>query len=91
MQDIKMEIKFSTDFRKRYQKLNDKVKKAFHQRLKLFIQDQYHPLLRNHPLTGKLQGYRAFSITGDIRVVYYIDQGIAYFIDIGTHNQVYGK
>lgn len=86
-----MEIKFSTNFRKRYQKLNEKIKKAFHQRLKLFTQDPYQLLLKNHPLSGKLQGYRAFSITGDIRVVYYVSGGIAYFVDIGTHNQVYGK
>ncbi len=86
-----MEIRFSVDFRKRYNKLNGKVKKAFHQRLKLFTQDTHHLLLRDHTLSGKLQRHRAFSVTGDIRVVYYIHNGIAYFVDIGTHNQVYGK
>jgi len=68
-----------------------KIKKAFHRRLELFIQDPRQSLLRDHPLAGKLQGYRAFSITGDIRVVYYIFEDTAYFVDIGTHNQVYGK
>ena len=86
-----MEIRFSVDFRKRYQKLNDKIKKAFHQRLKLFTQDTRNSLLRDHALSGKLKGYRSFSVTGDIRAVYYIQKNIAYFVDVGTHNQVYGK
>jgi len=46
-------------------------------------------LLQDHLLMGKLEGYRAFSVTGDIRVVYYIHDQTAYFVDIGTHNQVY--
>jgi len=91
MLGYKMEIKFNPSFRKRYKKLNTKIKKAFHRRLELFIQDPSQSLLRDHPLVGKLQGYRAFSITGDIRVVYYIFEDTAYFVDIGTHNQVYGK
>lgn len=91
MPNYKMEVKFNLSFRKRYKKLNAKIKKAFHRRLQLFIQDSRQPLLRNHPLAGKLQGYRAFSITGDIRVVYYIFENTAYFVDIGTHNQVYRK
>lgn len=84
-----MEIKFSGGFHKRYQKLSKKVRRTFHERLKLFIQDTHHPLLRDHTLSGKLQGHRAFSITGDVRVIYYISKDIIYFVDIGTHNQVY--
>lgn len=91
MPDYKMEIKFNASFHKRYQKLNPKIKKAFQNRLELFIQNPRQPLLRDHPLAGKMQGHRAFSITGDIRVVYYIHKDTAYFVDIGTHNQVYGR
>lgn len=86
-----MEIEFSADFRKRYKKMREKIQKAFHHRLGIFIQNPSEPIIRDHPLTGKLEGYRAFSITGDIRAVYYIQDDTAYFVDIGTHNQVYGK
>lgn len=86
-----MVIKFSGDFRKRYKKLDQKRKDSFHHRLELFTQDPDHPLLKDHALSGKLIGHRAFSVTGDIRVVYYIHEDTAYFTDIGTHNQVYGK
>lgn len=85
-----MEIKFSPNFRKAYNKSTIKIRKAFGKRLRLFKQDSSYPLLRDHQLTGKLKGYRAFSITGDVRVVYYINDNIAYLVDIGTHNQVYG-
>ena len=91
MPDYKMEIKFNPSFRKRHKKLNTKIKKAFHRRLELFIQDPRQPFLSDHPLVGKLQGYRAFSVTGDIRVIYYISEGTVYLVDIGTHNQVYGR
>ena len=60
-------------------------------RLKLFKQYPHSPLLKDHQLTGKMDDHRAFSITGDVRVVYYIHEETAYLIDIGTHNQVYGK
>ncbi len=33
---------------------------------------------------------RAFSVTGDIRIVYFeINDESVLFLDIGTHNQVY--
>ena len=65
--------------------------KRFVERYRLFVNDSKNPVLKDHALSGKLQGYRAFSVTGDIRVVYYIHEDIAYFVDIGAHNQVYGK
>ena len=45
--------------------------------------------LNDHPLTGKLASKRAFSITGDIRVIYEETENEIIFLDIGTHNQVY--
>ena len=89
-----MKIHFTKDFKKAYQKRiepNNNLTKRFESRYDLFENDPANPILKDHVLSGKLQGHRAFSITGDIRVVYYIFEETAYFIDIGTHNQVYGK
>jgi addiction module RelE/StbE family toxin len=59
-------------------------------RLKLFQQNSCHPLLRDHALIGSLRGYRAFSVTTDIRIVYYLaEKNLVVLYDIGTHNQVY--
>ena len=43
----------------------------------------------DHALTDGLEGKRAFSITGEIRVIYVELEGCIVFLDIGTHNQVY--
>lgn len=87
-----MKIYFTKDFKKAYRKRiqsNEKLVKRFKERYDLFENDPSNPVLKDHSLSGKMQGYRAFSITGDIRIVYYIFKDTAYFVDIGTHNQVY--
>lgn len=89
-----MKIYFTKDFKRAYRKriqVNENLAKRFESRYDLFENDPTNPILKDHALGRKLQGHRAFSITGDIRVVYYIFEDTAYFIDIGTHNQVYGK
>ena len=60
------------------------------ERLKLFQKDPNSPVLKDHQLKGKKRDYRAFSVTGDIRIVYIsISKGYIVLLDIGTHNQVY--
>lgn len=83
---------FTKSFKKNYAKRiqgNKNLEKRFEDRYDIFIENPTNELLKDHPLTGKMQGYRAFSITGDVRVIYYIHEEIVYFVDIGTHNQVY--
>lgn len=63
--------------------------KRFDERIKLFISDRVNPILADHPLGGDYKGYRSFSITGDIRVIYKFTNSSVIFIDVGTHNQVY--
>lgn len=80
-------------FLKNYQKRiasNTVLVKKFSSRYKLFLKDRSNPILRDHKLSGTLKGYRSFSITGDIRVLYeQIGSHFIEFYDIGTHNQVY--
>lgn len=45
--------------------------------------------INDHPLTGKLKGLRAFSVGGDVRVVYQETEDRYLLLDIGSHNQVY--
>jgi len=85
-----MRIFFTDAFKKRFKKLNSKIQKQFEARIGLFIKDTANPLLRNHPLKGNLVGLRAFSISGDYRVIYKIlGKESIKLIDIGTHNQIY--
>lgn len=34
--------------------------------------------------------YRSINITGDYRAIYEVKDGIAYFISVGTHHELYG-
>ena len=69
---------------------NRKLVRKFHERVDLFQNNPQNPLLNDHPLKGDKRGLRAFSISGDIRVIYrLIDDDHALFLDIGSHNQVY--
>ncbi len=87
-----MEIKYDKQFIKNLKlrirpdkKLYDKFKEC----VQLFILDSSDPVLRDHQLTREKKNYRAFSVTPEIRVVYYMTKDYAYFTDIGTHKQVY--
>ena len=85
---------FTKEFKKAYKKriaTKKNLVKRFKERYDIFVKDPNNSTLRNHPLGGKMKRNRAFSVTGDIRVVYYVHKETAYFIDIGTHYQVYGK
>ena len=87
-----MIILFHRHFRRRYKKLSDKTRNYFQERLKLFIEDQLHPLLENHALQGEWKGFRSINITGDIRVIYKaIDAQSVEFVLISTHHDFYGK
>ncbi|MCJ7739703.1 type II toxin-antitoxin system YafQ family toxin [Candidatus Microgenomates bacterium] len=87
-----MKIYYHRRFLKHYKKRifpSSSLSKRFSERLSLFMVDSDNEILKDHPLTGDLEDYRAFSITGDIRAVYYIENNEIHLYDIGTHNQVY--
>ncbi|MCL5970179.1 MAG: type II toxin-antitoxin system mRNA interferase toxin, RelE/StbE family [Patescibacteria group bacterium] len=89
-----MKVEFTHDFIKTYKKRfanKSNIRKKFEERTKRFSANPQDLTLKDHTLSGKLEGFRSFSVTGDIRVIYYVYKNTAYFVDIGSHNQVYGK
>ncbi len=88
-----MKIQYSRRFVKNFKariKPYPKIHDRFDQRIKLFIKNPSSPALKDHRLIGRLKGFRAFSITGDIRIVYSREtKERVIFVDIGTHNQIY--
>jgi addiction module RelE/StbE family toxin len=66
-----------------------KLVSQFEERLELFIAGKLESPLNDHPLRGKFANKRAFSVTGNIRVIYEETMDCITFLDIGTHNQVY--
>ena len=88
-----MKIELHPDFKKSYKKRisnNPKLVLKTAQKINLFQEDSDQPILRDHQLKGSKNNLRAFSITGDIRIVYMkISEEHIVLLDIGTHNQVY--
>lgn len=87
-----MNIKYIGKFQKHFDlriKPHTNLVKKFRKRAGIFTKDFDDPILKNHQLKGEKSQLMAFSITGDIRVIYFVKDGDAYFIDIGSHNQVY--
>ena len=88
------EVQFHKRFWKRYAKLRAGEKKRCKERLKLFCADPAHPMLEDHPLTGRLAGYRSINIGGDLRAQYeFLDteRTRVYFVRLGTHSELYDK
>jgi addiction module RelE/StbE family toxin len=85
-----MKVRFHKNITKRYKKLQPAEKKKFDERITLFMENTHNVVLDNHPLRGSFVGYRSINITGDLRAVYkVIDQETAYFVVLGTHNELY--
>ena len=85
-------IERDKSFKKHYNKriaTSPKLVKQFDKRVSEFALGKRSRPLDDHPLCGDKLGFRAFSITGDIRVVYKETSGAIIFLDVGTHNQVY--
>lgn len=87
-----MEIKYHKRFLKNYRKRiasNIKLTIQVEKRLEKFKENSNNPILKDHKLTGRMSEYRAFSIGGDLRIVYKIVRNEIWLYDIGSHNQVY--
>ena len=87
-----MKIEYTRSFNKNFKtriQPDTHLLKRFKERLNLFKRSQDDSILKDHALKGSKEGLRAFSVTDDIRVVYFSKKETTIFIDIGTHKQVY--
>lgn len=80
---------FEKSYRKRIVR-NPNLAARTAERIRMFIENPRDPTLQDHALVGKKSHLRAFSVTGDVRIVYYpvTDDHVVY-LDIGMHPQVY--
>ena len=86
-----MRIDFHKDFQKSYLRLNPKQRDKVNRVIEIFKNNPRESILRNHPLRGKLEGKRAISVTGDLRIVFkeYENYVSVLVLNIGTHSQLY--
>ncbi len=85
-----MVIEISRKFTKQYNKAPLAIRLSFQNRLLVFKQEPFTPILQNHRLKGKWQDHRSINVTGDWRAIFYhIDEQHIVFRAIGTHSQLY--
>jgi len=86
-----MRIVAHRKFDKQLAKLDSNITKQFKKRFDLFLVDQFHPLLNNHPLHPPFAGSRSINITGDYRAIFkQARDDLIIFTDIGTHHNLFG-
>jgi addiction module RelE/StbE family toxin len=88
MKKIESTKQFQKRLKQRYAH-QPKVIERLQLHLKLFNDGVRNEPINDHSLTGNLKGLRAFSVGGDVRVVYEETEECYLLLDIGSHNQVY--
>lgn len=86
-----MRLSFDRGFLKQYKKLRQSIKEHADERLRLFAVSEFDPALDSHKLKGEWSGYRSINITGDYRAIFETHPGLAHFVAIGTHDELYGR
>lgn len=89
-----MIVKYTDNFLKQLKKSDVRIRKAFKQRLLLFVENPNDLELNNHPLQKEYVGFRSIDMTANYRAVYreviQEDNTYIYFTSFGTHSQLYG-
>lgn len=88
-----MKVFFDPAFLDKLKKVDVRIRKSVKEKILIFTKDPNYPKLNNHPLKREYQGYRSIDITEDYRALYkeveLEDEIIAYFVLLGTHDQLY--
>ena len=84
-----MRLTPSSRFRRKARKLKDPQASMLRAALRRFAADPQDPLLHTHKLKGELDGYWAFSVDSDLRVLFRWDGDKAFLVNIGSHDEVY--
>jgi len=84
-----MEVFPNKKFEKMFKKCPPEIQRQLIERLKLFRNNPYNPILNNHCLSGKLKGLYSINISGDWRIIYKKEGENIILAAIGTHSQLY--
>lgn len=85
---------FSVEFHRKLRKIQKTDKQLFNKiqkQLFLFRENPKHISLKLHKLKGNLKNTWSISIDRNYRMLYVDEEFSIYFIDIGTHDEVYKK
>jgi addiction module RelE/StbE family toxin len=75
---------------KKIKQKNVNLSERIQKQLYLFSTNPKHPSLRTHKLNAKMSNLWSISTTMSVRMVYkLLSEDRAYFVKIGTHQEVY--
>jgi mRNA-degrading endonuclease YafQ of YafQ-DinJ toxin-antitoxin module len=81
---------YSSKFVKRFKKLSKKDQVRVEGRLRIFVEYEFDPILKNHKFHGEYAAYRSINITGDVRIVYRkLGKESHYLLALGTHSELF--
>ncbi len=85
-----MLVEFTDLFNKQRKEASLDIKIAFRETLETFLENPYHPSLRNHVLTQEYAGIRSIDVTDNVRALYREVSEHIIFVELGTHEELYG-
>lgn len=89
-----MKVFYDPAFYEKLKKVDVRTLKSVKEKLLAFSKNPNDLQLNNHELKREYEGYRSIDITADWRAIYKEirerDENIAYFVLLGTHDQLYG-
>ncbi len=82
-----MRIYYSSKFAREYRKLPLRIKGLAEEKELVFRSNPFDQKLNTHKLSGRLQGYWAFSIDKKYRVIFeFVKKNTAWFHSVGDHS-----
>ena len=87
-------IRRTDRFKEEYQKLPQQIQRQTERKLRLLINNPFHPSLRTRKVEGEVLGFRDVyegSITTNYRFLFRISGNTYEMLRIGTHSQIFGR
>lgn len=84
-----MRFLYGKRFEKGLRNLLPRQRDKVFEQLGLFSIDEHVPVLNNHKLHGKYDGYWSINVTGDLRIIYRREKDFILLEEVGTHSQLY--
>ncbi|OGD42226.1 hypothetical protein A2567_00095 [Candidatus Azambacteria bacterium RIFOXYD1_FULL_42_11] len=79
-------VYYHPQFSRSFWRLPKDIRQKTKERVRIFKENPFHPLLDTHKLHGKLKEQWSFCVKGQYRIIFIFDDSDAIFLDIGTHN-----
>ena len=79
---------FLKDYKK--QNISDQHYAKYVQYISILLKEEFLPTEAiDHELKGKYKNFREFHISGDLLVIYIVEDGYLKLVRIGTHSQLF--